>query len=267
MLKKVYIEITNTCNLNCDFCIQNKRIRSFMGEESFRQVLSKLKGYTKYLYFHILGEPLLHPKVINFINIAYEEGFFVNITTNGYLIKKLDGVNNLRQLNISLHSYDECYNVSLEKYMESIFNVVDNLENTYISYRLWVNSEYTDKILFILNQHYNTNIKLEDINNNITLKNNVFISQFHEFIWPDLDNDYYSKEGTCYALRDHIGILVDGTVVPCCLDTKGDITLGNIFNDSIDDILSSDRVLNMKDGFINHKKCEELCRHCSFIKT
>ena len=267
MLKKVYIEITNTCNLNCDFCIQNKKIKSFMSEESFRQVLSKLKGYTKYLYFHILGEPLLHPKVINFINIAYEEGFFVNITTNGYLIKKLDGVNNLRQLNISLHSYDERYNVLLEKYMESIFNVVDNLENTYISYRLWVNSEYTDKILFMLNQHYNKNIKLDDINNNITLKDNVFISQFHEFIWPDLDNDYYSKEGTCYALRDHIGILVDGTIVPCCLDTKGNIALGNIFHDNIDAILNSDRVLNMKDGFINHKKCEELCRHCSFIKT
>ena len=123
------------------------------------------------------------------------------------------------------------------------------------------------EILKILNKHYNTNVKLEDIDNNITLKENIFISQFHEFIWPDLDNDYYSEEGTCYALRDHIGILVDGTVVPCCLDTKGDINLGNIFRDDIGDILNSERVLKMKENFGNHKKCEELCRHCSFINT
>lgn len=267
MLKKVYIEITNTCNLNCDFCIQNKRIRSVMSEDNFRRILVELKGYTKYLYFHILGEPLLHPNIINFINIASTEGFFVNITTNGYLIGKLENVNILRQLNISLHSYDERYNISLDKYMDSIFEVVDNFKDTYVSYRLWVDNIYTERILKILNEHYNTNIKLEDIDNNITLKENIFISQFHEFIWPDLDNNYYSEEGTCYALRDHIGILVDGTVVPCCLDTKGDINLGNIFNDNIDNILNSERVLKMKDGFKNHKKCEELCRHCSFIKT
>ncbi len=267
MLKKVYIEITNTCNLNCDFCIQNKRIKKVMSEDSFRIVLKKLKGYTKYLYFHILGEPLLHPNVIKFIQIAYDEGFFVNITTNGYLIKKLDGVSNLRQLNISLHSYDERYNISLKKYMDSIFEVVDNLKDTYVSYRLWVDNENGSKMFDILNEHYGTQIKLEDIKNNVTLKENVFISLFHEFIWPDLDNNYYEENGSCYALRDHIGILVDGTVVPCCLDTKGDINLGNIFENEIDVILNSDRVVKMKENFSNHKKCEELCRHCSFLDT
>lgn len=267
MFKKVYIEITNSCNLKCDFCIQNKRNKKFMTEIAFRQILEKLKGHTNYLYFHILGEPLLHPQIRSFIKEAFEEEFYVNITTNGYLISKIRNISGLRQLNISLHSYDERYNISLEDYLNCIFDVVDNLKDTYVSYRLWVKNRYTDKILDILNNHYNVSLKLSDIKNNVTLKNNIYINSFHEFIWPDLENNFYCEKGSCYALRDHIGILVDGTIVPCCLDSKGNINLGNIFKDNINDVLESDRVLRMRQGFQNKEKCEELCRHCSFIDT
>lgn len=267
MLKKVYIELTNSCNLQCGFCIQNKRDKKFMVEGDFCKILDKLKGHTKYLYFHILGEPLLHPQIRTFIKMAHESGFFVNITTNGYLISKIHGVSNLRQLNISLHSYDERYHISLDDYLQSIFTVVDALPNTYISYRLWVKNQYTEKILDILNEHYHTSIKASDIEGNVTLSPTVFINSFHEFIWPDLENECYVVKGSCYALRDHIGILVDGTIVPCCLDSKGDIALGNIFESSIDSVLQSNRALKMRDGFRRREKCEELCRHCSFIDT
>lgn len=267
MLKKVYIEITNACNLNCDFCIQNKRIKKYMTEGEILFILDKLKGYTNYLYFHILGEPLLHPQIRSFINLASENNFYVNITTNGYLISRIRNVCNLRQLNISLHSYDERYNISLEDYMNSIFAVVDELKDTYVSYRLWVKNSNTDKILELLNNHYHTSFKTDDIIHNVTINPHIFINSFHEFVWPDLENDYYSKEGTCYALKDHIGILVDGTIVPCCLDTKGNINLGNIFSENLDTVLQSERVSSMICGFQNKTKCEELCRHCSFIDT
>ena len=265
MLKKVYVEITNVCNLKCDFCIQNKRIKKFMTIPEFKIILDKLKGHTRYLYFHILGEPLLHPQILSLINMAYENGFFVNITTNAYLITRIKYTTKIRQLNISLHSYSSKYNISLEDYMKEIFSVCDNIDNTYISYRLWVKGEYTNSILDCINKHYHTNFSMEDINSNIKINNHIFINNFHEFIWPDLDNDYYSKEGRCYALRDHIGILSDGTVVPCCLDTKGIINLGNIFTDSLEDILNSDRVMSILSGFKCGKKNEELCRHCYFI--
>ena len=114
-----------------------------------------------------------------------------------------------------------------------------------------------------INKRYNLNIdeKVE----NYTINNRIFINNFHEFIWPDLDNNYYSEEGTCYALMDHIGILVDGTIIPCCLDSKGIINLGNIYADDLEDILKSNRVENMIKNFKCNKKCEELCKHCKFI--
>lgn len=262
MLKKVYIEITNSCNLKCDFCIQNNNDIRFIEEENFKLILKKLKGYTNYLYFHILGEPLLHPNIKKYIKLAKENNFMINITTNGYLIKRIKDINEIRQLNISLHSYDEKYGISLEQYMNDIFDVVDNLENTYISYRIWVNNKYNEQIINILNNHYNTNIKEKK-----KIKNNIFFSEFHEFIWPDLDNNYYNDKGKCYALKDHIGILSNGNIVPCCLDTKGIITLGNIYNDDLKNILNSTRVNKMINNFKNNKKCEELCKHCNFIQN
>lgn len=262
--KKIYIEITNICNLNCDFCIKNKRKQQFISIDNFKELLSKIIDYTDYLYFHILGEPLMHPKINELINMASNK-FKINITTNGYLINKIKNNKNIRQLNISLHSFNDKYNISLNKYLENIFDSVDELinNNTYISLRMWVINKYHNKMIDYINKRYNTNISYKT--DNITIKDKLYINNFHEFIWPDLNNNYYSEFGTCYALRDHIGILVDGTIIPCCLDTLGTIKLGNIYQDNIENIMNQARIKNMIYNFKNNKKCEELCKHCKFI--
>jgi len=265
MYKKIYLEITNNCNLNCDFCIKNSRPNKFMSEEEFKTILNKLKSYTNYLYFHLLGEPLLHPKINGFIDYS-SKNFKINITTNGYLIDRIKDNKNIRQLNISLHSFNDKYNVSLEDYMKNIFDAVDNLkEYTYISFRFWLKNEYSKEIIEIINKKYNVNLDINNLKNNTTITNNIFISINEEFIWPDLNNNYYNETGTCYALKDHIGILVDGTIVPCCLDSKGIINLGNIFKDELSDIIKSDRYINMLNGFKNNKKVECLCKKCKYL--
>ena len=125
--KKIYIETTNLCNLNCDFCIKNRRKNEIMTIQNFKIILSKIKNYTNYIYLHILGEPLLNPKLNEFILLASNEGFNINITTNGYLIDKIKYNKNIRQVNISLHSFDVKYNVELKKYLNNIFDSVEEL--------------------------------------------------------------------------------------------------------------------------------------------
>lgn len=262
--KKIYIEITNGCNLNCKFCIKNKRKIRYINNLEFNTLLDKIKPYTNYLYFHVSGEPLLHPNINELIDIA-SVNFKINITTNGYLINKIKNNKNIRQLNISLHSFNDGYNVKLKEYLDNIFDSIDILtkNGTYISLRLWVKNKYNKKIINYINTRYNINI-YEDIDN-YSVNDNIFINNFHEFVWPDLDNNIYDENGTCYGLIDHIGILVDGTVIPCCLDSMGKINLGNIYTETLDNILNCDRVDNMINGFKMNKKCEELCRHCRFI--
>ena len=233
--------------------------------DEFNVIMEKLKNYTDYLYFHILGEPLMHPKINEFINIA-SKTFKINITTNGYLIDKIKYNKNIRQLNISLHSFNDKYNLPLKDYLDNIFDNIDELikNKTYISLRLWVKSKYNHDIIKYINNKYNTNIKQNT--KNYKINNYLFINNFHEFVWPNLSNNIYAQKGTCYALKDHIGILVDGTIIPCCLDSRGDINLGNIFNSDLANILTSSRVLNMINGFKNNQKIEELCKHCKFIE-
>lgn len=260
--KKIYVEITNSCNLSCPFCAKTKRKKEFITIDNFKIILNKLNDFTDYLYFHILGEPLLHPHINELIDLASQR-FKVNITTNGYLIKNIENNKNIRQLNISLHSFNDSYNKSLDTYLNEIFSTTDKLkENTFISYRLWVNSKYNKEIVDKINKKYNSNIDYKNIKNNTTISKNIFISTHEEFIWPNSSDS--ENTGTCYALKDHIGILVDGTITPCCMDSEGNIKLGNIYKDDIIDVINSTKYKTMEQGFKENKRIEELCKHCNF---
>ena len=266
--KKIYIEITNACNLNCPFCIKNKRTITHMTIDEYQSIINKIKDYTEEIYFHILGEPLLHPNLTTFIDYAYNNGLKVNITTNGYLINNIKKNTNINRLNISLHSYNEIYKIDLNDYLDSIFETIDQIKNkTFISLRLWVGNQNTNNIINYINKRYNTNIEHIENNTKIKITNNLIIDTFHEFIWPNLNNDYYNEVGKCKGLIDHIGILSDGTIIPCCLDSQGIIKLGNIYNDNLDTVLKQNIVKNMIEGFQKNYKCQELCKHCQFLET
>ncbi len=261
--KKIYLEVTNNCNLDCSFCNRNKRNKLFISTDNFSKALDKIKNYTDYLYFHVMGEPLLHPKINDLIDIASKD-FFVNITTNGYLIDRIADNKNIRKLSISLHSYDSKYNKTLDEYLNNIFDSVDKLleNNTIIEYRLWVDRKNNREIIDKLESKYKVKIDSD----NIKLKDNLFFATEEEFIWPSLDNNYYDEEGSCLGTRDHIGILVDGTVVPCCLDSEGIINLGNIYKEELSDIISSTLFKEIKSGFLSNKKLHPLCKKCNFYE-
>ena len=264
--KKIYLEITNRCNLNCPFCIKNKRLLTDINKENYEYIISKIKPYTKELYLHILGEPLIHPEIPYFIHYATKNGLMVNITTNGYLIDKIKNNRDIHRLNISLHSFNESYGISIDKYLDNIFEVIDSIKSkTFVTLRLWVNNKNTKYILKRINEQYNTNIDKLNKQEKIKISSNLIIDTFHEFIWPDLNNNYYSETGKCKGLIDHLGILSNGTIIPCCLDSNGIINLGNIYEDNLEDILNSKRVKEIVDGFKKGYKCEELCRHCNFL--
>ena len=264
-LKKIYIEITNGCNLNCDFCIGNKRKITNMTYDNFKYIIDKIKGYTDEIYLHVLGEPLLHKDINKFIDYAYDSGLLVNITTNGYLIKKIINNKHIHRLNISMHSYNPKYGMDINTYLDNIFEVIEALRSrTFVSLRLWVNKNMD--IIDYINHRYNTSITGTNNNQKIKIASNLIIDTFHEFIWPSLDNNYYSTKGKCMGLINHIGILCDGTIIPCCLDSLGIINLGNIYENDLDSVFSSERVKMMIIGFKKGYKCEELCRHCSFLE-
>ena len=268
--KKIYIEITNICNLNCSFCSKVEKPKRTMTKEEFTHILSEIKPYTDNIYLHVKGEPLLHPNLIDFLHIAEEYDMKVNITTNGVLFPKkvdeLEKCNSLKKINFSLHSENDIPN-----YLDNIFNSVEKLTNKTIIYRLWTlhdgkfdikSTETVNKIIDYYKLSPKTVEKIYN-ENNVKITPAIYVDKDNEFVWPD-ENKEENNNGFCMALKTQLAILVDGTVVPCCLDGNGKINLGNIYKDSFESIINSKRCLDLKKSFQDRKPCEKLCLNCTY---
>jgi len=249
-----------------------------MTPAEFRLITQKIKPYTDYIYLHVMGEPLLHPGFEEMLMIAREAKLNVNITTNGSLINSKKSIllnNPIRQINISLHDAEENIPADQwEMYLQSVFDfAIEAAPATYINLRLWnagVN-ESTAFNLFVLNkiaQQFGTSLNdltVKEKDKGIKLAPHIFLQHAARFEWPDGEETRTGTTKTCYALRDQIAVLADGTVVPCCLDADAHLKLGNIFSSDLSEILSSERALKIRNGFINNKITEEFCKSCGFF--
>ncbi|MFJ7972874.1 radical SAM/SPASM domain-containing protein [Psychrobacillus sp. NPDC096426] len=283
--KKMYIEITSVCNLACSFCPPTARKANILKVDKFNEILDQIKPHTKYIYLHVKGEPLLHPRVDQLLDAAHAKGFKVNITTNGTLLKKnrhkLLGKPALRQMNFSLHSFDGHEgSTDREGYLAEILSFAKEAaaQGVLISFRLWnldpvhATSEQKRKnqeTLDILEKEFNLDYKIEEKvvpGSGVKIADRIYINQDHEFQWPSLLAPEDDGKGFCHALRSQAAILVDGTVVPCCLDGEGVIDLGNINDKPFSEIIEGERANNLYDGFSRREAVEEMCRKCGYRK-
>ena len=267
--KKIYIEITNKCNLSCSFCSIDNREKKEMTVDEFKMVLDKVSDYTESIYLHVKGEPLLHSKLEDILNICDKYNVKVCITTNGTLLKNKKSVllkHNIKQINVSLHSENNNHD-----YFNNVFNTCDELSKKItIIYRIWVlkdinklSTNIVDKII----EHYKLSTEIDNKiynDKNINIAGNIYLDKDIEFIWPNSSSINYQDIGTCYGTRSHIAILSNGTVTACCLDSEGHINLGNIFKDDMKTILNNKLFKEIKEGFQNNKIVYPLCRKCNY---
>lgn len=272
MYSRVYVEITNLCNRNCSFCPGTVRAPRMMTAEEFRVVAEKLVGTTKYLYYHLMGEPLTHPELPRMIGIAAELGFKSAITTNGTLLPSRGQAlidMGVYKVNISVHSFE---NGKDEDYVNYISGCLDFAAkaaeaDTLVVLRLWNNGfdEGRNERTIAMIRDAFPGVWQENPRG-IKVASRVYLEHADRFAWPDVEAEDQGNSVFCYGLRDHFGILSDGRVVPCCLDREGVITLGNIFDQEIGEILANPRAKAMLEGFSCRKATEELCRKCGYAR-
>ena len=263
---KIYIEITNYCNLSCSFCSIDKREKKEMTLDEFKIVIEKIKDYTNDIYLHVKGEPLLHTKLDKILSICDDNNINVRITTNGTLLLKKKDIllkHHIKQINVSLHSEN-----NISTYFSDVFNTCDELsKKTTIVYRIWTlpNKLFTNIVDKISNHYTLSTIIVDKIMNekNIKIRDNIYLDKDNEFDWPKITNKK-SDYGTCLGTKNHIAILSNGNVTVCCLDSDGVIKLGNIFKDSLDDIINSKIFKEINNGFKNNKLVCDLCKSCTY---
>lgn len=272
MYSKVYVEIGNVCNMNCSFCHGHSRAPRQMSLEEFEVILEKLKEHTRFIYYHLMGEPLVHPLLPDFIRLAGEKGYKSVITTNGTLLKDRQAellAAGVHKVNISVHSFEDGSDEDFIAYITQIADFTKAAADAgiIITFRFW-NKGYdlgrNDFALKVLKEQ----IPGDWVNNTrgIRIRDKVFIESAERFQWPDSNAEIQGDKFFCYGLKAQIGILADGTVVPCCLDSDGIINLGNIFKEDLNAILQSDRATAICQGFDRGQATEDLCKRCGFAQ-
>lgn len=254
--KKIYVEITSKCNLNCCFC-KPWNDRGEMSVDNFKKLAKEVKNYSDYIYLHVKGEPLLHSQLNDILDICQKNNLKVVITTNSSLLTKKENILNeiVHQINVSLHS--ECI-----KDLNALAETCDRLsDNMYINYRIWIsnNGVYDEEVMNFLKNRYH----FDEMPENCKLAKNIYLSLDEEFRWPTLE-DEEETDSYCLGTINQIGILADGTVVPCCLDGNGDASFGNVFDKSLAEILESEEFIKTNQSFKNNKAYLDLCKKCRF---
>lgn len=265
--KKIYIEITNACNLNCYFCSSAKRTKQFMSIAQFTHILDEIKPFCRYIYLHVLGEPLLHPSFEKLLATARQKGFYVNVTTNATLLSAHRNViaKHVRQVNLSLHAD---LNGRFPDYLRDCLTNGDFLakHGVYVSYRFWNHKQHrldadSEQMLRQLLQHYHITA-IEQKQQRLAERRYLHLEE--QFTWPSMQLPLIAASGKCYGMRKQCAILCDGSVVPCCLDAQGECCLGNIYEESFAAILKKETVNDMVIGFQQGKLIAPLCQRCSY---
>ena len=270
-IKRIYIEITNICNLSCSFCSTHHRKNKMLSLDEFQSIIQEVKQYTKYIYLHVQGEPLTHPDFNKILHICDENDMQVQLVTNGtFLYKYLDIYSHpsLRKISISLQSI-EYQAVNLEDYMHTLITFIDysaTFKHPIVEVRFWRNDQYdlpkTKKCMDILNEKYT--LSLTERNNHYRIKENIYVDFDNMFSWPDLENMPLEKNGTCLGAKTQIAILSNGDVVPCCLDTDAHVLLGNIFKNDLNTILNDKPYKKLVKEFNDHKIENPFCLRCTY---
>lgn len=286
MIKKAYFEITNVCNMNCSFCPETQRAKGFVSIERFKTIARRLSGKIPYLYLHLMGEPTIHPELPKLLEIAKSLGFNVIITTNGTTLADkgeiLLGSDAIYKVSISLHSLEangKNKAKTMNEYLSGCFDFCKRASQKGIIsvMRLWnldgydTTGENSDNpaILTQMRQYFED--EWVETRSGMRIADKVFLEYGEKFEWPDPkkisdlpptdDGKYF-----CHGLRDQIGILWNGDVVPCCLDGEGTIVLGNLLDSTLEEILSSDKAKHFYDSFSAKKAPHPLCRTCGYAK-
>lgn len=260
-----------------------------MEPELFQRCLNSIKGIAQNVYFHILGEPTLHPHFAKYLQTLESTSLKLNLTTNGTTLEKTGPLllksNALRQVNISLHAYAELppdlANVHLKNVIEFVKRALIEKPDLYINLRLWNvgdenSNQWNNLVLGSIKENFGTSINLDHFcsrHKSFLITGRAYIHQDSRFQWPQKTSEAKPQnqkatypKGTCRALDTHVGILHDGQVVACCLDYSGNISLGKIQEKELGEILEDFPAQNMRDGFTHHQLRHPFCQSCTFCK-
>lgn len=250
--------------------------------ELFEKILHRLRGNVSEIFLHVLGEPLLHSRFPEILDLVEKNGFRINLTTNGTLINRyaeqLLLSNAIRQINFSTHAYAYLPKERAQEFFDDSIRFTHKLSilhpEVYVNFRLWnasadeLSEKWNSHVIQTLSEKFHVEISLPRFSarhKSFPIYKRIYLHRDSRFTWPN-GNGELSTNGTCHGILDQCAVLFDGTVVPCCLDYRGNIPLGKFPEKSFEEIFQGDEAQRIADGFISHKLIHPFCQKCTFAK-
>ncbi len=249
-----------------------------MSLELFEEIVQQAKPYTKEIACHVVGDPLTLSNLSDYLDVIHKYNMKAILTTSGYFMKKHSYKTlfhpAVKQINISLNAFNKNdTTLSFEQYIKPILKLchekVAQEKELFINLRMWNLDEamsedsFNKEVFSKLEEYFGIKLEYKGAKDSIRLDNKVLLHFDNYFEWPSLENKNYGH-GTCQGLSSHIGILANGDVIPCCLDNEAVMRLGNLQDDTLNNILNTKRAKDIRDGFKEGYCSEEMCQKCSY---
>ncbi len=275
--KKIYVELSDICGLQCGFCPNPKNIRGVMPLELFEKVCKEAAPLTQMITLHVLGDPCKLKNLKLYLNIAKRFSLKVDLVTSGVYLHDFETLlqDVIYQISISLDAgLDDHNKLNQHRYIQKILEFCrykfEKNSEVFLNLRIQDSTleKHQDAIKPFLETFEVISLEALKSQGRARLFKKSFLNIQKTFKWPSLNApnplNQESKIPYCYGLIKQIAILSDGVVVPCCMDTQASINLGNLNHTPLKDILKSQKATAIKTHFLKGEALEPLCKNCSY---
>ncbi|GAA7511895.1 radical SAM/SPASM domain-containing protein [Helicobacter pylori] len=275
--KKIYIELSDICGLQCSFCPNPKNIRGVMPLELFEKVCKEAAPLTPIITLHVLGDPCKLKNLNRYLNAAKRFSLKVDLVTSGAYLHNFETLlqDAIYQISISLDAGLDNHNkLNQHRYIQKILEFCRYKceKNSEVFLNLRIQDGTLDKHQNLIKPFLESFecVSLEGLKSQsrVRLFKKSFLNIQKTFKWPNLNAqnplNQESKIPYCYGLIKQIAILSNGVVVPCCMDTQAHISLGDLNHTPLKNILNSQKAMAIKTHFLKGEALELLCKNCSY---
>jgi len=298
-IKEAFIELTNVCNFRCTFCPQGdlERESAMMDLDLAKKILGDLAdmGHHRPIRLHLLGEPLLYPRMAEFVEAAHAVGQRICIATNGsrFQEERIDMLfeTGADELLISLNTPEEegylaqrGTNVSFERYMDGIRRFVAELIRRGPPPKTTINFLYdrdradhpdeqarvqgiaNEWIGFVSEISGQSLPRAEDV---VELQvGGSAVMQLHDglsLMWTCYHNwgeGAFGGSHFCSYPWRQLAIMVDGKATACCVDAQGENVIGDATEQTVREIWTGEPIERMRRGFLEGRAVTDRCTRC-----
>lgn len=267
--RRIFIEITNHCNLTCGFCALSARPKISMAPRFFEHALNQAAPLAGQLSLHVLGEPFTHPAFPQVLAMCSARGVKINLVTNGTLLYRfgtdLFREPCLRQVSISLHALGGLPPNTREAALADIIKFCKTRPEKIIA-SLRLRGEQAGAFEQTVKNRIFSEFGLSEPpfeRGAVKLAGGVYFNTGGLFKWPGAPTAT-PRAQACLGLRHNCAILSDGRVTPCCADCDGHMTLGNIAQTPLAEIINGPAAQALRAALASAETLPPFCRHCGF---